>query len=161
MKSKLAMGLVLASILILSVGLMGCVGDMIGTGGGFLEECEGKVSFGFNFHATGSSSDYDVKGEFQLVDHGEKPPLRIHGTFEEVDSLYIPLVGFQYVAKGLCTIKHPGGVYGPTSFCLYAYDAGEPGIDDDFVWIKLSIPGPDIVYSGKLDGGNIQIHEKK
>ena len=164
MKTKLGVGLVLISILALSIGLMGCAGDMHGTGGGFIEDCNGdKVTFGFNFHATGDRSDFVAKGQFQLVDHSVKPPLRIHGTFDDVDRFWLPLIGTQYLAEGMCEIKGEGSF----KFYLYAFDDGEPGIDD-FVYVHLVIPGGggfkgidnDLIYHGMIDGGNLQMHEK-
>jgi hypothetical protein len=139
MKTKLALGLVLVLILSLSVGLMGCKV----TGGGFLENREGdKATFGFNVQ--GTTLD-DVKGKFQLVDHSFKPPLRIHGTF-------FGMLGS--MALGECTINGEG----PFLFQLYVDDAGEPGIDD-YIYVRLFIPGPDLEYEGIIDGGNIQVHE--
>jgi len=142
MKTKLAVGLALVLIFTLSVGLMGCGV----TGGGFLGERGDKVTFGFNVQLT---EEDGVNGQFQLVDRDEKPPTRIHGTFDGV--LYIPFVG--YVAGGLCTINGDGSY----AFTLYADDNGEPGIDGDY--ICLVIPGAGLVYEGTIDGGNIQVHE--
>jgi hypothetical protein len=145
MKTKLAVGLVLVLIVTLSFGCYPSDGAI--TGGGFLEECEGKVSFGFNVKGTQvEGSDYDVKGQFQLVDHSAK--LRVHGTFDEV--VYMLLVG--WVASGECTVNGDG----PHKFYLYAYDAGEPAIYD-YIFVYLEISGPDLVYQGIIDGGNIQV----
>jgi len=151
MKNKLAVGLALALILTLSVGLMGCEGTV--TGGGFLGERGDKVTFGFSFNASGESIfDYDVEGQFQLVDHNDRPPTRIHGTFYGI---------LGNAASGLCTIKGPYPE-GPHPFTLYVEDWGEPGIDD-YIYVYLVIPGGgsgnDLVYEGTIDGGNIQVHE--
>jgi len=141
MKTKLAVVLALVLIFTLSVGLMGCKV----TGGGFLQESEERVNFGFNVQLT----EAGVTGQFQLVVHDEKPPTRIHGTFDGV--LYIPFVG--YVAGGLCTINGEGSY----PFTLYADDNGEPGIGGDY--ICLVIPGDGRHYEGTIAGGNIQVHE--
>ena len=145
MKTKLAVVLVL--VLILTLGF-GCVypSKATITGGGWLEECDAKVNFGFNVQATQvEGSDYDIKGQFQLVDHSFKPPLRIHGTFEgKMGS----------AASGFCTINGEG----PFFFTLCVDDNGEPGIFD-YMKVRLYVPGPDLKYSGTIDGGNIQVHK--
>lgn len=151
MKTKLAVALALVLILTLSAS---CVypSKAVVTGGGWLEECDSKVNFGFNVQATlveltRFGADYDIKGQFQLVDHSEKPPKRIHGTFYGYDES-------ESVAVGWCTIDGEG----PYNFYLQVEDAGEPGIDD-YIWVKLEISGSDIIYEGTIDGGNIQVHE--
>jgi hypothetical protein len=145
MKTKLALGLVLALILTLSFG---CIFPTDGamTGGGFLENCQGdKVSFGFTVKGTqvGSGDNYDVKGQLQLVDHAEK--LRIHGTFSGFSAI-------SQIAWGECKINGEG----PFDFTLYACDAGEPGTND-YISVRIEISGPDLKYKGTLDGGNIQV----
>jgi len=143
-KTKLAVGLVL--VLIVTLGL-GCLpSKAIITGGGWLDECDSKVNFGFNVQATQvEGMDYDIKGQFQLVDHSTRPVTRIHGTFEGK---------FGSFAMGECMINGEG----PHTFYLDVEDEGEPGVDD-CIWVRIKIPGPDLYYSGKIDGGNIQIHE--
>jgi len=137
MRTRLSLGLVLVLILALSIGLAGCKI----TGGGFLDECDGKVNFGFNAQFKGD----DVKGQFQLVDHSTKPVTRVHGTFEgQMGS----------AAGGLCTVNG----LGPYPFSLYVEDEGEPGIDD-YISVRIYIPGPDLKYKGTIDGGNIQVHK--
>jgi len=145
MKTKLAVGLAL--VLVVTLGL-GCLPTKaIVTGGGWLEECDSKVNFGFNVQATQVGfMDYDYKGQFQLVDHSTRPVTRIHGTFTGKFSSY---------AKGTCTINGEG----PYTFYLDVEDEGEPGIDDG-IWVRIKIPGPDIYYSGVISGGNIKIHEQ-
>jgi hypothetical protein len=145
MKTKLAVGLVL--VLIVTLGF-GCVlpSKAVITGGGWLEECDAKVNFGFNVQATQvEGMDYDIKGQFQLVDHSGKPPTRIHGTFEGKAG---------QAASGFCTIN--GGE--PTFFTLYVMDWGEPAMFD-YIKVRVYIPGPDLEYSGIIDGGNIQVHK--
>ena len=145
MKTKLAVGLVLVLIVTLGFGcLLPADGAM--TGGGFLENCQGdKATFGFNVKGTqvGEGDNYDVKGQFQLVDHAEK--LRIHGTF----CGFSALLG---IAWGECRVNREG----PFDFTLYAFDAGEPGIND-YISVLIEVKGPDLKYKGTLDGGNIQV----
>jgi len=144
MKTKLAVGLVL--VLIVGLGF-GCIypSKAVITGGGWLEECDSKVNFGFNVQATQvEGSDYDIKGQFQLVDHSTKPVTRIHGTFEGK---------YGQAASGECRINGEG----PFFFTLCVDDWGEPGMFD-YMKVRVYIPGPDLKFSGKIDGGNIQVH---
>ena len=60
-------------------------------------------------------------------------------------------------ACGVCTIKGLDGE-GPYKFTLWVDDEGEPGIDDG-IRVRLYIPDPDLKYSGRIDGGNIQAHK--
>ena len=152
MKTKLAVGLVVVLMVTLGLGCFPTDGAM--TGGGFLENCEGdKATFGFTVKGAqvGEGDDYDVKGQFQLVDHARK--LIIHGTFSGFSAL-------SQIAWGECRVKGlECGDVGPHDFTLYAFDAGEPGIYD-YISVRIDIPkccGKDLKYKGTLDGGNIQV----
>jgi hypothetical protein len=151
MKTKLAVWLVL--VLMVTLGF-GCLlpADGAITGGGFLENCQGdKVTFGFTVKGTQvgdcGNDEYDVKGQFQLVDHAEG--LIIHGTFDGFSAL-------SQKAWGECTVKGSECLEGPYDFTLYALDAGEPGMND-YIKVCIEIPGPDLKFKGTLDGGNIQV----
>lgn len=153
MKNKLAVGAVgLVLVLMFTLGL-GCgvfPTDGAITGGGFLENCQGdKSTFGFTVKGTqtGPGDCYDVKGQFQLVDHAGG--LIIHGTFDGFSAM-------QEKAWGECTIKGSDCYEGPYDFTLYALDVDEPGTND-YIKVCIEIPGPDLKYKGTLDGGNIQV----
>ena len=147
MKKRVIWVLIVVLLLALSLGFAGCqyIGKI--TGGGFLyDKNNAKVTFGFNVQ---SEDGINAKGQFQLVDHSKKPPQIIHGTFEG------KLFG---LAGGKCTIKNLEGKDGTYDFTLRAEDKGEPG-NSDKIWVEIYIPGPNLKYSGTIDGGNIQVHE--
>ena len=135
-------------IAVLALGGMGCVGEAKTTGGGqftntALGQPASKITFGFNAEA--SIEDGTTKGQFQLIDHDTKT--RIHGSFEGESSIE----GF----TGTCTINGEGSY----PFVLSVVDAGEPGSaagDLVNVWINGTL-----MYSGYLEGGNIQYHPAK
>ena len=138
---------ILVAILIVALAFLG-MGCKVTGGGHFTNtpygEPLGKTTFGFNAQA---SEDGTVKGQFQLIDHGIKPPTKVHGTFEGM------AVGGNW--DGTCTVNGEG----PYSLTVAAMDAGEPGPDaGDF--INIYIDGP-LKYSGFLEGGNIQVHKAK
>ncbi len=143
MKAKyLLVGLLIA---VLALGSMGCVGEAKTTGGGKFTDVSSdhKITFGFN--AKASLEDGTTTGQFQLIDHDTKK--RIHGSFEGESSIE----GF----TGTCTINGEGSY----PFVLSVVDAGEPGSDaGDLVnvWINGTL-----MYSGFLEGGNIQSHPAK
>jgi hypothetical protein len=138
---------ILVALLIVALAALG-TGCKITGGGHFTNEPFGQplgeVNFGFNAHA---SEDGVVKGQFQLVDHSTKPPTRVHGTFEGMATAGI--------WDGTCTVNGEG----PYPLQVVAQDAGEPGPDaGDF--INVFIDGA-LMYSGYLEGGNIQAHPAK
>jgi hypothetical protein len=142
-KKGFKIGLAVLMVFALSLGLMGCVNNYKSTGGGFLEDCYGnKVTFGYNAQV----NDGAIKGQFQLVDHA--CGLVVHGTFDD----YTRVLG-QYCLSG--DLKVNGEDSG--QFALWVDDNGEPGTSD-LIFVKLWIPGPDKIYTGMLDGGNIQVH---
>jgi hypothetical protein len=159
MKKLLVFGLALIMVFALLVGFTGCAIPDKATGGGFLindRNCSGenggKVTFGFNVKYDGICAS----GEFQLVDHGNGNPgqnIIVHGTFTGASAFF-------KTAAGVCTIKGLGSLDGEYPFTLYVQDKGEPGVWDK-INVKIVIPGPDLSYSGYLDGGNIQLHYPK
>ena len=150
MKAKLALVLILVTVVALSA--VGCVYKT--TGGGFIidDDTDAKITFGFVANPTDCGG---AKGQFQLVDHGTKPPTRVHGTFEWVDLFPSSEQGFW----GECYI---GKDDGPHTFMAYADDKGEPGLGaGDWVMIVIFNPGGPTVYAGELEGGNIQVHDEE
>ena len=139
---------ILVAILIAALALGG-VGCKVTGGGGFTNSAfnqpPNKITFGFN--AQVSEEDGTVKGQLQLVDHGTKPPTKVHGTFEGMS------VAGNWA--GTCTVNGEG----PYLLELFVVDAGEPGPDaGDFIniWVDGTLK-----YSGFLEGGNIQFHKAK
>ena len=137
---------ILVAILIaaLALGGVGCIPSGKLTGGGWFTNTafgqpSSKITFGFNAQA--SEEDGTVKGKFQLVDHGTKPPTKVHGTFNGIGISGI---------TGTCMVNGEG----PHPIRLYGMDAGEPGPSaGDFVniWVDGTLK-----YSGTLERGNIQ-----
>ena len=137
----------LVGLLIMALAFAG-VGCSKVTGGGHftnaaLGEPPDQVTLGFNAQV---SEDGTVKGQFQLVDHGTKPPTKVHGTFDGAD-----IDGWQ----GTCTVNGEG----PYPITAAFIDAGEPGPEAGDL-VNVWIDGQ-LRYSGFLEGGNIQSHPAK
>ncbi len=120
------------------------------TGGGWFidEDTDHKITLGFTAQPTGDES---AKGQFQLVDHFYKPPLRIHGTFIATSDEIDPN---ESAFAGTCSINGQGEY----DFGVIWEDYGEPGVSaGDYLEIGVD-SSPEIHYSGYLSGGNIQVH---
>jgi hypothetical protein len=160
MKRKLSLiGMIVVAVLLvasMAVSLACLVPSVKTTGGGWFinEGCvsEGRVTFGLNVIPTGEGDE--VKGQFQLVDHSDKPPTRIHGTFDELR--WVSMFGMSTEFEGTFSINGDG----PYDFRVEFTDKGEPGVDPgDEIKVKIfgwECRGSD--YKGTLGGGNIQIH---
>lgn len=137
---------ILVALLIVALAFLG-TGCKVTGGGHFINEAfgqpPGEINFGFNAQA--SEDGTMVKGEFQLVDHSTNPPTRVHGTFEGITATGI---------AGTCTVNGEG----PYPLEVAAMDAGEPGPDGDYINIYIDRT---LMYSGYLEGGNIQFHPAK
>jgi len=131
---------ILVAILIVALASLG-IGCGVATkasGGGTFtdDQTEHKITFGFNAQA---SEDGTFKGQFQLVDHGVKPPLKVHGSFDGMD-----VAGTWY---GTCRVNGEG----PYDFSASFMDAGEPGADaGDLLAVWIYAPTT-IFYSGFLE----------
>jgi hypothetical protein len=122
------------------------------TGGGFIDgkDIDAKANFGFNVkcevidgakgHLTYHDGDMKIKGTIDAC------------KYVKVDRVWTLKVMGDWVPQGKSTLE--GG-----RFAIMGTDEGEPGIDDEFT-IKLKT-GIVTVYenSGRLLGGNIQVHE--
>jgi hypothetical protein len=159
MKKKLpSICIVVIAVFLVAVVAMGssCMMPSVKTTGGgwFIDNrSEAKITFGFSAILTGE--DNEAKGQFQLIDHGTKPPTRVHGTFDELK--WVSIFGTSTKFEGECTVNGNGPVYLKVEFT----DRGKPGIDpgDEIkVWIDGGMM-PD--YMGTLEGGNITIHVPK
>ena len=143
MKLKPVVGLVLLLLVALAVVGPGCVAA---TGGGwFVNEADGAlVTFGFNAQPIDDGPN-TARGQFQLVDHGTRPPTRIHGEFTATYSNAI--VGYQ----GMCSIDGEDG----HSFLVSIVEEG------DGPKLVLYLDGEvDPAYKGVLGGGTIRGHER-
>jgi hypothetical protein len=114
------------------------------TGGGWFEDegTDNMINFGFTARPT-------IKGQFQLVDHDSGTI--VHGKITDwVDTSSPPYLYY----TGTCSIKGEGTY----DFELRFEDNGEPGVTaGDYVEIDIN---SFCTYSGILQGGNIQDHQK-
>ena len=112
------------------------------TGGGYIEVGHGKANFG----VTGGIRKGAFRGHLTYIDHNTG--MKVKGTrvtgYMEVDAT-------TRFIQGTATIN---GVAG--SYAVVVSDNGEPGRNDSFS-ITLS---DGYTASGKLAGGNIQLHER-
>lgn len=157
MKAKLGLVILLVAVLVLVAGggeAAAGAGGGKATGGGWFIDYPGrqKITFGFEAQYAGDDAFWrDAEGELQLVDHGTKT--RIHGTFSEAHRISEVYVEF----LGSCSINGTPG----DNFTLEVWDYGEPGNTDGFLFYIGVWPDWIYHYSGRLRGGNIQIHEGK
>ena len=125
-------------------------------GGKMVNEVNGgevTLTFGFNLEVIYGFISY-VNGDFQMVDHAPKGGnIIMHGEFDNAWEEFGLLC-----AGGDCRVKG-GGYNGVYSFEVHLLDNGQPG-SGDWIWIGIDVPGPDLVYSGVLDKGNISINSK-
>lgn len=168
MKAKLALVAVLVAVLALTG-----VGCTKATGGGwFTNNGPGpnyghRITFGFNAHH--DSEDGSVKGQLQLIDHDAK--INIHGQFDGTTTYgtkdFLGQCWVKFVVQGEGTVNGEGPYY----FKLVYSDKGEPGANPDnplesdsiTVWVSKTWPVMfpyEYWYTGNLEGGNIQYHEK-
>jgi hypothetical protein len=114
------------------------------TGGGWFEDegTDNMINFGFTARPT-------IKGQFQLVDHDSGTI--VHGKItDRVDTSSPPYLYY----TGTCSIKGEGTY----DLELRFEDNGEPGVTaGDYVEIDIN---SFYTYSGILQGGNIQDHQK-
>ena len=149
---------VLVAVLVLGiVAGVGCNFPSVKTTGGgwFTDGCgEGAHKVTFGFTAMPTDEGCSAKGQFQLVDHGDKPPTILHGEFDDVDWVN----DLDYTRfYGKCTIK---GEEGEFDLEVKFYDEGEPGPSaGDKIKVKIhGWDGGGWDYSGELEGGNVQFH---
>lgn len=142
----IALPSLLAGLLLTTTG---CIVDANG-GGKLVDDCTGeKVTFGFWVTADIGIGYKCVDGELQLVEHAPQGGnIIIHGMFDDATQI----LGM-YCASGTCTVKG-GGLDGTYDFEARVLDLGEPGNND---WIMVKILGAGLVYTGVLDGGNIDV----
>ena len=148
---KARYGLVILLVAVLALVGTGCYSSAKATGGGwFTDDYSGnRITFGFN--AYGTVDDNTVTGQVQLIDHGTKPPTKIHGTFYGRS-------GTNWF-EGTCFVNGEG----PHPFRLGGKDIGEQGPDKGdwvYVWVGEKAPW-EYKYSGYLEGGNIKGHLKQ
>ena len=148
------------------------------TGGGWFVDDEGDfVNFGFTAQPDGEPTGQcdgspfpfpqvptcqPAKGRLTLIDHGgaSGEPHMIRGDFTGTYNPFggNPEDGSQFTG----TVMVDGE---PWLLGMRVTDNGEPGIQEDFVFIMLEEAAtadgtPDLVYVGNIGGGNIQVHAR-
>jgi hypothetical protein len=129
------------------------------TGGGWFIDGDGhRVTFGFTANP---SDNTPAKGQFQLIDHGNKTvdKINVHGFFIFAADT---VTNDEYEDnctwfEGNCTVDGVDGYQFAIKFC----DDGEPGPSSgDHIELGVGTDenNPDWSYEATLEGGNIQIH---
>ena len=123
-------------------------GDRV-TGGGFITlPSTSKGTFG----VSGGFKHGALRGHLEFLDHGTGG-FKVHGTGV---TQYLVVDAVTRHIEGTANVN---GVAGFT-YQVEVSDNGEPGRDDTFVIGLIGSDGASIYgASGKLDGGNIQLHE--
>ena len=165
--------LALFTIATATLTLTGCY-KMTG-GGWFMDDDGDLVTFGFNAQPDGEPTGVcngfpfpfpqvptcqPAKGRLTLIDHGTASgePHMIRGTFTGTynPGTGNPDTGSQFAGRVL--VDGEEWLMG-----MRVTDAGEPGVDGDFVFIMLEHAAtadgsPDLVYIGNIGNGNIRVH---
>jgi len=145
-----------------------CSGESKFTGGGRIDPTDntmtGKVTFGFNIHASSDCSQV-LKGQFEVVHHPSQT--KYHSvSFDSYASFNDPDMGQCFELTGTFRAKHANGGWHDHPVFIQACDKGEPGSSPgtgpDTFWFATTDGSSDLGHGDTgptpLTGGNIQAH---